>query len=149
ISAVPPAVAKAAMESGVARKQITDFNGYARSLGARIDPTSAVLQATFGSVHANPRRVVFAEGEEERVVRAALAFKNGGYGSPILVGRESQIEEAMKSDGLVGAYDLEVHHARTSRHNKRYADFLYKRLHRKGFLLRDCQRLVNQDRNVF
>jgi malate dehydrogenase (oxaloacetate-decarboxylating)(NADP+) len=149
ISHVPPAVAKAAMDSGVARKKIDDLAVYARSLGARMDPTSAVLHATFESVRAHPRRVVFAEGEEERVVRAALAFKNGGFGTPILVGRESQIEAAMETDGLVGAYDLEVHHARLSRHNKRYADYVYKRLHRQGFLYRDCLRLVNQDRNVF
>jgi malate dehydrogenase (oxaloacetate-decarboxylating)(NADP+) len=149
ISWVPPAVAKAAMDSGVARKKITDLEAYARSLGARMDPTSAVLQATFESVRSNPRRVVFAEGEEERVVRAALAFKQGGFGTPILVGRESQIDEVMKTDGLVGAHEIEVHHARLSRNSKRYADFLFKRLHRKGFLYRDCQRLVNQDRNVF
>jgi malate dehydrogenase (oxaloacetate-decarboxylating)(NADP+) len=149
ISSVPPAVAKAAMESGVARKHIADLDAYARSLGARMDPTSAVLQATFESVRAKPRRIVFAEGEEERVVRAALAFKNGGFGTPILIGRESQIDETMQSDGLVGAHDLEVHHSGKSRHGKRYADFLYKRLHRQGFLFRDCQRLVNQDRNVF
>jgi malate dehydrogenase (oxaloacetate-decarboxylating)(NADP+) len=149
ISAVPPAVAKAAMDSGVARKQITDLDAYARSLGARMDPTSAVLQATFENARANPRRVVFAEGEEERVVRAALAFKTSGFGTPILIGRENEIDETMNADGLASAHDIEVHHGGQSRHAKRYADFLYKRLQRHGYLPLDCQRLVSQDRDVF
>jgi malate dehydrogenase (oxaloacetate-decarboxylating)(NADP+) len=149
ISVVPPAVAKAAMDSGVARKPITDLKAYARSLGARLDPTASVLQAMFEQVRSNPRRVVFAEGEEERILRAALAFRNAGYGTPILIGREELIAATMKQLGLPADAEIEVHNARLSRQNKRYTDYLYERLKRKGYLYRDCQRMVNQNRNVF
>lgn len=146
---VPIAVAKAAMESGVARKPIEDMRAYEAQLRNRLDPTASSLQATFERVKANPRRVVFAEGEEERVIRAALAFRNAGYGTPVLIGREDRVEKAMHAAGLPTGVELEIHNARVSRHNKKYADFLYERLQRKGFLYRDIQRLVNNNRNVF
>src|SRR5206468_3618631 len=95
ISVVPPAVAKAAMDSGVARKPIGDLKAYSRSLGARLDPTASILQAMFEQVRGNPKRVVFAEGEEERILRAALAFRNGGYGTPILIGREELVTASL------------------------------------------------------
>ncbi|HUA53800.1 MAG TPA: NADP-dependent malic enzyme [Candidatus Sulfotelmatobacter sp.] len=149
ISEVPPAVAKAAMDSGVARKPIGDLKAYSRALGARLDPTASVLQAMFEQVRSNPRRVVFAEGEEERILRAALAFRNAGYGTPVLIGREEGVANTLAQLGLPKDVDLEVHNARLSRHNKRYTDYLYDRLKRQGFLYRDCQRMVNQNRNVF
>jgi malate dehydrogenase (oxaloacetate-decarboxylating)(NADP+) len=149
ISEVPPAVAKAAMDSGVARKPISDLKAYSRALGARLDPTASVLQAMFEQVRGTPRRVVFAEGEEERILRAALAFRNAGYGTPVLIGREEGIANTLAQLGLPKDADLEVHNARLSRHNKRYTDYLYDRLKRQGFLYRDCQRMVNQNRNVF
>jgi malate dehydrogenase (oxaloacetate-decarboxylating)(NADP+) len=149
ISAVPSAVAKAAMESGVARKPIIDMVGYRQSLRARLDPTAAGLELIFRQVQENPRRVVFAEGEEEKVIRAALVYHSSGYGTPILVGREERIRETMKQMGLVSPEGLEIHNARLSRSNQLYTEFLYKRLQRKGALYRDCQRLVNQNRNVF
>jgi malate dehydrogenase (oxaloacetate-decarboxylating)(NADP+) len=93
--------------------------------------------------------VVFAEGEEESVIRAALAFRANGYGTPVLIGREERIRETLAHMGLQAPPDLEMHNARLSKSNKAYADFLYGRLQRKGALQRDCQRLVNQDRNVF
>jgi malate dehydrogenase (oxaloacetate-decarboxylating)(NADP+) len=149
IEAVPSAVAKAAMDSGVARKQIKDLDRYRNELTQRLDPTASSLQATFEIVRANPRRVVFAEGEEEQIIRAALAFRSAGYGTPVLIGREHRIKETMRSIGLDESVDLEIHNARLSSDNRKYTDFLYGRLQRQGFLFRDCQRLVNQDRNVF
>ncbi|MCK5275840.1 MAG: NADP-dependent malic enzyme, partial [Alphaproteobacteria bacterium] len=149
IVAVPSAVAKAAMDSGVARLPIEDMDQYRRELTQRLDPTASSLQVAFEVVRANPRRVVFAEGEEEQVIRAALAFRNAGYGTPVLIGREHRIKETMKSIGLDESADLEIHNARLSSDNAKYAEFLYGRLQRQGYLFRDCQRLVNQDRNVF
>ncbi|MBI1774876.1 MAG: NADP-dependent malic enzyme [Proteobacteria bacterium] len=149
IGTVSSAVAKAAMDSGVARKPIMDLKGYRASLSARLDPTAASLQRIFDKVQENPKRVVFAEGEEERVIRAAVAFRNAGYGTPVLIGREARIHDTMAAIGVVGGVDLEIHNARLSQHNQRYTEFLYNRLQRKGFLARDCQRMVNQDRNVF
>jgi malate dehydrogenase (oxaloacetate-decarboxylating)(NADP+) len=148
IAHVSSAVAQAAMDSGVARKPIADMRAYRARLSARLDPTAASLQGIFEKVAASPKRVVFAEGEEERVIRAAITFRNAGYGKPILVGREERIQETMKAAGLDGT-GIEIHNARLSSHNQEYTDFLYKRLQRSGYLRRDCQRRVNQDRNVF
>ncbi len=150
ISVVPAAVAKAAMDSGVARKPIADMKAYRRQLSTRRDPTAAMLDLIYEEVRNNPpRRVVFAEGEEEKVIRAAIAFLNSGYGKPVLVGRSERIEATMKAIGLNRIADVEIHNARLSQNNKRYTDFLHQRLGREGFLWRDCQRMVNQDRNVF
>jgi malate dehydrogenase (oxaloacetate-decarboxylating)(NADP+) len=148
ISNIPVAVAKAAMDSGVARKPI-DLVAYQRSLSTRLNPIAASLQGIFETVRAHPKRVVFAEGEEETVMRAALDFKNAGYGTPVLIGREDRILATLKSMGLSASGGLEIHNARLSHANKAYTDFLFKRLQRKGALQRDCQRWVNQDRNVF
>ncbi|MEC7440563.1 MAG: NADP-dependent malic enzyme, partial [Pseudomonadota bacterium] len=149
ISAVSSAVAEAAMESGVARKPIEDLEQYRRDLSARLDPTASTLQVIFDRISANRKRVVFAEGEEEKVIRAAMAFRNAGYGDPILVGREHRIRETIEKLGLEGAEDIPVTHAKISDHNEHYIDFLYKKLQREGALRRDCQRMVNLDRNVF
>ncbi|HLY45807.1 MAG TPA: NADP-dependent malic enzyme [Stellaceae bacterium] len=149
IWAVPSAVAQAAMDSGVARKPILDMEAYRRSLRARLDPTAAGLESIFEKVRAHPRRVVFAEGEEEKTIRAALLYAESGYGSPILVGREERVRETMAAMGLASSAPLEIHNARVSHRNRHYTDFLYERLQRRGLLHRDCQRLVNLDRNVF
>ena len=149
ISAVSSAVAAAAMESGVARKPIEDLERYRRNLSARLDPTASTLQVIFDRISANRKRVVFAEGEEEKVIRAAMAFRNAGYGEPILVGREHRIRETIEKLGLEGAEDIPVTNAKVSDHNEQYIDFLYKKLQREGALRRDCQRMVNLDRNVF
>ncbi|MGF1630535.1 MAG: NADP-dependent malic enzyme [Kiloniellaceae bacterium] len=148
IVAVPKAVAKAAMESGVARKPIKDLKAYEQQLSARLDPTASNLQRIFDKVREQPKRVVFAEGEEERTIRAALAFQQAGYGTPVLVGREQRVLDTMKSIGL-GHGSLEIHNARLSKENAHYVDYLYQRLGRLGSLKRDCQRMVNQNRNVF
>ena len=149
ISRLPPAVARAAMDSGVARKPIADLRKYARELSGRLDPTANALDAIMESVRAEPKRVVFAEGEEEKIVRSAVAFRNAGYGTPVLIGREDRVRATMASLGLGHAEGLEIHNARLSHNNRKYADFLFARLQRRGYMFRDCQRMVNQDRNVF
>ncbi|MBC7953528.1 MAG: NADP-dependent malic enzyme [Rhodospirillaceae bacterium] len=149
IAAIPPAVAQAAMDSGVARKPIIDMGAYKKELSARLDPTAASLQAIGEKVRANPQRVVFAEGEEEKSIRAALAFRNAGYGTPVLIGREERIRETAKHMGLPGIDALEIVNARVSDKRDHYADVLYKRMQRKGALYRDVQRLVNQERNIW
>jgi malate dehydrogenase (oxaloacetate-decarboxylating)(NADP+) len=149
ISWIPPAVARAAMDSGVARKPLADLRRYARELSGRLDPTAGALDAIMEEVRANPKRVVFAEGEEEKTVRAAVAFRNAGYGQPVLIGREDRVKATMAGLGLGMLDGIEIHNARLSSANAKYVDLLYARLQRKGFLQRDCQRMVNQDRNVF
>jgi malate dehydrogenase (oxaloacetate-decarboxylating)(NADP+) len=149
ISRVSPAVAKAAMESGVARKPLPDLQRYARDLANRLDATVGALEAIAESVRQNPKRVVFAEGEEEKVIRAAIGFRNAGYGTPILVGREDRIAAVANAIGIPLPNGIEIQNARLSESTRRYAEFLYEKRQRDGFLQRDCQRLVNQDRNVF
>ncbi len=149
ISRIPVAVAKAAMESGVARHHIADLEAYAAQLSARLDPVSGTLQTVYAQVRANPRRVVFAEGEEDRMIRAANSYAASGLGTAILVGRESVIEETLKASSIELNENVEITNARISEHNVDYANLLYTRLQREGFLLRDCQRMANQDRNVF
>ena len=149
ISRIPPAVAKAAMDSGIARKPIADLRRYGRELSGRLDPTAGALDAIMESVRANPKRVVFAEGEEEKSVRAAIGFRNAGYGTPILIGREDRVRATIAALGVDAIGGIEIHNASLSDTNQAYTDFLYGRLQRKGFLRRDCQRLANQDRNVF
>jgi malate dehydrogenase (oxaloacetate-decarboxylating)(NADP+) len=149
ISYVPPAVARAAMDSGVARRPIADMETYVASLKGRLDPSAGSLHMIFDRVQHNPKRVVFAEGEEEKVIRAAIAFRAAGYGTPVLVGRSERIAETIKQSSLTDAANLEVVNARVSPHNKLYSDRLYARMQRQGFLARDAQRMVNQDRNIF
>ncbi|TAD88491.1 MAG: NADP-dependent malic enzyme [Alphaproteobacteria bacterium] len=149
IERIPVAVARAAMNTGVAGKMMADLKAYGRNLAGRLNRTAASLEGIFERVRLAPRRVVFAEGEEERVLRAAIAFRQSGYGQPIVVGREDRVYATLERLGLPQDSGLEIHNARLSRRNQRYTDFLYERLHRKGLLYRDCQRLVNQDRNVF
>ena len=149
IWAVPSAVAQAAMDSGVARKPILDMTAYKRALRSRLDPTAASLELIFEKVQREPKRVVFAEGEEEMTIRAALVYADSGYGTPVLVGREERIRATMAAMGLTSGAPLEIHNARLSTSNQRYTEFLYKRQQRRGMLYRDCQRLVNLDRNIF
>ncbi|MAA99026.1 MAG: NADP-dependent malic enzyme [Stappia sp.] len=150
ISTIPPAVAQAAMETGVARRPIVDMDRYREQLSARRDPVAGTLQRIFSKVRQQPKRVVFAEGEEEPVIRAAASFVNQGLGEAILIGREDEVREVAHAAGI----DLErggirILNARLSTRNADYADFLYSRLQRRGYLFRDCQRLVNNDRNYW
>jgi malate dehydrogenase (oxaloacetate-decarboxylating)(NADP+) len=149
ISAIPYAVAKAAMDSGVARRPIVDMEGYKARLSARLDPAAGFINSIFESLRLNPKRVVFAEGEEEQVVRAASSFANLKLGQPILIGRDPQVRQAFFLAGVNNHDNFEIHNTRASEHNQAYAEFLYQRLQRKGYLFRDCQRLVNTDRNIF
>ncbi|MGE3335572.1 MAG: NADP-dependent malic enzyme [Rhodospirillaceae bacterium] len=151
IATVPPAVAKAAMDTGVARKPLTDMFAYRKQLAARLDPTAATLQTVTNEVVRSPRTVVFAEGEEERSLRAAIAYRNAGYGKAILVARRRKVEDTIASMSL-RPEDMEgitITNARESRSVAQYSDFLYRRLQRHGFLQRDAERMVNQDRNIF
>jgi malate dehydrogenase (oxaloacetate-decarboxylating)(NADP+) len=150
ISVIPAAVAKAAMDSGVARKPIVDMKEYGAHLSARRDPVAGALMTIIERVRRYPKRVVFAEGEEEQVIRAAMSFVNQELGRAILVGREERIRQTAARIGLeLEDKNLEIHNARLSHRNAVYAQFLYERLQRQGYLFRDCQRLINQDRNSF
>jgi malate dehydrogenase (oxaloacetate-decarboxylating)(NADP+) len=149
ISRVSPAVAKAAIDSGVARKPIPDLHRYARDLAQKLDAAGGALEAITERVRQNPRRVVFAEGEEEKVIRAAIAFRNAGYGTPVLVGREDRVNAMVAALGVPMPDGIEIHNAAMSDSNRRYAEYLYARKQREGFLFRDVQRAVNLDRNVF
>ena len=149
VVAVPEAVAKAAIDSGVAQRPIADMTTYRQQLSARLDVTASSLHLIFEQVRSSPQRVVFAEGEDERVIRAAIGFRNAGYGTPVLIGREERIAQTMTAIGLGQIEGIEIHNARLSSENPKYTEFLYDRLQREGMLHRDCQRLVNQDRNVF
>ncbi len=145
IHVIPMAVAKAAMDSGVAKKPIVDFAAYQAQLSARRDPVAGALQRIVERVRRYPKRVVFAEGEEEQVIRAAVSFVNQGYGSAILVGRENRISQIATLAGIdLEDKGIEIRNAAVSHRNVAYAQFLYDRLQRKGFLFRDCQRLINQ-----
>ena len=149
ISEIPPFVAQAAMDSGVARTPITDMQAYKHSLAQRLDPTAAMMQRVQTVVRRKPKCIVFAEGEEPSVIRAAYAFSELGLGNAVLIGREETVRANMALVGVPEEANLNIVNARLSEHNGLYADFLYKRLQRFGFLQRDTQRLVNLDRNVF
>src|ERR1700688_126371 len=149
ISAVPPAVAKAAMDTGVARKPIVDMDAYRQQLNARRDPIAGTLVQVYARLRRAPKRVVFAEGEEEQVIRAAASFVHQGLGTALLVGREVLVRAAPKEAGIELGEGIEIINARMSTRNAAYLNYLYERLQRRSYLLRDCQRLVNQDRNHF
>jgi len=149
ISEIPPYVAQAAMDTGVARKPIEDMEAYKKSLARRQDPTAAILQGITSSVVQNPKTIVFAEGEEPAVIRAAQAYQQRGLGKAILVGREKPIYDNMKLLGVEKPENFTVLNARLFDRNAEFTEYLYGRMQRKGFLRRDAQRLVNNDRNVF
>jgi malate dehydrogenase (oxaloacetate-decarboxylating)(NADP+) len=145
---VSSAVAQAAMDSGVATRPILDMDAYRQTLRSRLNPTNSVLSLAYEGARAQPRRVVFAEGEEEVVLRAAIAFKDGGYGTPILVGRDD-VHERLRALGVDKPETFEVHNSRNSALVPAMIDKLYERLQRRGYLRRECERMVNQDRNIF
>ncbi len=148
ISRVSSAVAEAAVKSGVARREPKDAEAYRHQLSARLDPSALLFQAISARVRANPKRVVFAEGEEESVIRAALAFQNSGLGKSTLVGRDEIIRARLKQMGIEDGV-LEVRNAQSARHEARYIDMLYARQQRRGMLYRDCVRMVTNDRNIY
>ena len=145
---VPAAVAKAAMETGVAQQPIDDLEAYRTRLRARLNPTTSVLTLAYEAARANPKRVVFAEGEEEVVLRAAIQFRDGGYGIPVLVGREG-LHNKLRDMGVADPESFEVHNSVNSPHVPQMVEMLYERLQRRGYLRRDIERMVNRDRNIF
>ena len=148
---IPPFVAQAAMDTGVSRVSIDDMDDYRARLRERVDPSAALMQKISSAVRAAPnKRVVFAEGEESTVIRAAWAFKQAELGTPILIGREDLVRRNAAEAGLdFDAMGIEIVNARVSERNVEYTDFLYDKLQRRGYLRRDVQRMINQDRNYF
>ncbi len=149
ISRVSSAVAEAAIKTGVARREIKDMESYRYALSARLDPAASLFQTITASVRAKPKRVVFAEGEEEAVIRAAAAFQNSGLGHPILVGREEIIRERIKRLGAETTPPLAIRVPYSAADATAYIDALYARLQRHGALYRDCVRMVTNDRNIY
>ncbi len=150
IHVIPPAVAKAGMDTGVARRPIIDMEAYEHTLKARLDPTATTLQALYTRARAEQAKIVFAEGDDERVVRAAVAFKRSGLGHPIVVGRDEQVRELLESAGMPEAYfEIDIVNAATIPDLPDYTRTLYARLQRKGMDQRDCHILASRDRHVF
>lgn len=146
---VSAAVAEAAMKSGVAQKKIEDFSAYKDSLAARLDPSVGFLQNIYAQVRKKQKRVIFAEGEEESMLRAAIDFKNNGLGTPVLIGSSEKIAQQLKDLGLTLDKSIEIHNSKDEKQRERYTNHIYKRLQRKGFLKRDCDRLIRTNRIVF
>jgi malate dehydrogenase (oxaloacetate-decarboxylating)(NADP+) len=146
---VSAAVAEAAMKSGVAQKKIEDIAAYKDSLAARLDPSVGFLQNIYAQVRKKQKRVIFAEGEEESMLRAAIDFKNNGLGTPVLIGSSEKIAQQLKDLGLTLDKSIEIHNSKDEKQRQRYTDHIYKRLQRKGFLKRDCDRLIRTNRIVF
>ncbi|SIT05038.1 NADP-dependent malic enzyme [Paracoccus saliphilus] len=150
IHVVPPAVARAGMDTGVARRPIIDMEGYIQSLKARMDPTAAILQGMHARARNSQARMIFAEGDDPRVLRAAVAWQRGGMGQALVVGRENDVKEKLEAAGLADAVrEITVVNAANTRHLEAYHDFLYARLQRKGMDREDTNRLANRDRHVF
>src|SRR3954447_12946450 len=145
---VPAAVARAAMDSGVAQIRIDDMDAYRTRLKSRLNPTTSVLTLAYEAARANPKRVLFAEGDEEVVLRAAIAFRDGGYGIPVLVGRDD-VHDRLRDLGIENPESFEVINSRVYPRVKEMVEYLYARQQRKGQLHRQIERTVNQDRNTF
>jgi malate dehydrogenase (oxaloacetate-decarboxylating)(NADP+) len=146
---VPAAVAKAAMDSGVAQKPIEDFDAYRLQLKSRLNPTTSVLTQVYAQVKEKPKRVIFAEAEDEVILRAAIQFRDFGYGTPVLVGRTDIVKDKLKELGVGHPDAYEIHNAADSPHVDAMGTLLYDRLQRRGYLERDVKRMVNHDRNAF
>ncbi len=150
ISVIPAAVAKAAMESGVARKKIENFDNYKEQLKQRLDPTVTIMQGINSFIKKNQKKIVFADGEDENTLRAAIAFKKSKLGIPILVGKESKIKEQIKKIGYSENFDIEITNSRDEQKRKKYVNHLFKKLQREqGLLERDCDRMVRNDRVIW
>ena len=150
ISVIPAAVAKAAMDSGVARKPIKDFELYKEQLKQRLDPTVTIMQGINSYIKKNQKRIVFADGEDENTLKAAIAFKNSRLGIPILVGKESKIKEQLKKIGYGENLNIEITNSKDTEKRKKYVEYLFQKLQREeGLLERDCDRLVRNDRVIW
>jgi len=146
---VSSAVARAAMDSGVAQAPIEDFEAYRHQLKSRLNPTTSVLTSVYAEVRNNPKRVIFAEGEEEVVLRAAIQYRDFGYGTPVLVGRTQAVLDKLAGLGIDDPTTFEIENSADSERVPQMVEYLYKRLQRRGYTERDVRRMVNQDRNVF
>ncbi len=150
ISVIPVAVAKAAIKTGVARKKIENFEIYKEQLKQRLDPSVTILQGINNQIKKTQKRVVFADGEDENTLKAAIAFKGGGLGIPILVGKKDKIKEKLKEIGLNENFDIEISNSTDKKKREKYSNFLFKKLQRKqGLLERDCDRMVRNDRVIW
>ena len=149
IEVVSSAVAKAAMDSGVAQANIGDFDEYKHALKSRLNPTTSVLTGVYNEARANPKRMVFAEAEEEVVLRAAIQFRDFGYGVPVLVGRTKAVLDKLHQLSVSDPGSFEIQNSADSEHVPAMVDYLYDRLQRRGYTERDVRRMVNQERNVF
>ena len=147
---IPPAVARAGMDTGAARRPIVDMDGYELSLKTRMDPTASILRGINARARSSQARIIFAEGDDERVLRAAVLYQRQGFGKSIVVGRESDVRQRLEAAGLGDAAgELEVVNAANTEHLEDYKNYLYQRLQRKGFDKTDVHRLAARDRHVF
>ena len=150
ISVIPVAVAKAAIKSRVARKTIKDFEVYKEQLKQRLDPSVTILQGINNQIKKTKKKVVFADGEDENTLKAAIAFKNGGLGIPVLVGKKDKIKERLKEIGLSENFNIEITNSTDKKKREKYVNFLFKKLQREqGLLERDCDRMVRNDRVIW
>ena len=150
ISVIPIAVAKAAIKSGVARKTIKDFEIYKEQLKQRLDPSVTILQGINNQIKKTQKKVVFADGEDENTLKAAIAFKNSNLGIPILVGKKEKIKERLKEIGLSENFHIEITNSTDKNKRNKYVNFLFKKLQREqGLLERDCDRMVRNDRVIW
>ncbi len=150
ISIIPSAVAKAAMNTGVSRKKIENFDLYKEQLKQRLDPTTTIMQGINNLIKKNQKRIVFADGEDENTLKAAIAFKNSKLGIPILIGKEEKIKEQIKKIGYNDHFDIEIVNSKDSTKREKYVKFLFQKLQREqGLLEWDCDRIVRNDRVVW
>jgi malate dehydrogenase (oxaloacetate-decarboxylating)(NADP+) len=150
ISEIPAAVAKAAMDSGVARKDIEDFEIYKEQLKQRLNPSVTIMQGINSYIKKNQKRIVFADGEDENTLKAAIAFKNSKLGIPILVGKKEKIKEQINKIGYSDDFDIEIINSQDKEKREKYVSYLFKKMQREqGLLERDCDRLVRNDRVIW
>ncbi|WP_333829561.1 NADP-dependent malic enzyme [Pararhodobacter sp.] len=147
---IPPAVAKAGMDTGVARRPIIDMDSYTLNLKSRMDPTASIQQSLFARARQAQSRMIFAEGDDERVLRAAVSYQRSGLGKALVVGIEEDVRRRLDATGMGDAVrELQIVNAANTRHLETYKAFLYNRLQRKGFDLRDVHRMATRDRHIF
>ena len=150
INVIPVAVAKAAIKTGVARKKINNFDAYADQLKQRLDPSVTIMQGINSQIKKNQKKVVFADGEDENTLKAAIAFKNTGLGTPILVAKDKVVKQRLKEIGYSENFDIEIINSNKKKMREKYSKYLFEKLHRKqGLLERDCDRLVRNDRVIW
>ena len=149
ISVIPAAVAEAAIKSGAARKKIDNFEEYKDKLTNRLDPSMSIMQGINSKVRKNPKRVIFAEGEDESMLKAAIEFGKNKLGTPIVIGNEKRVRETLNRVGLDENYKIKIVNSTDKEKREKYCKYLYKKLQRTGQLERDVDRLVRNDRIAF